>query len=46
MITMYRYRVHEEKAEWMIYVTDVGQQLHFEMVFKVWIYSQISYPVS
>uniref|UniRef100_A0A2N9HSU0 arginine--tRNA ligase n=1 Tax=Fagus sylvatica TaxID=28930 RepID=A0A2N9HSU0_FAGSY len=28
------YRVHEEKAEWMIYVTDVGQQLHFEMVFK------------
>ncbi|GMY36190.1 arginine--tRNA ligase, cytoplasmic-like isoform X1 [Fagus crenata] len=28
------YRVHEEKVEWMIYVTDVGQQLHFEMVFK------------
>ncbi|KAF8393461.1 hypothetical protein HHK36_021705 [Tetracentron sinense] len=28
------YRLNEEKAEWMIYVTDVGQQQHFEMVFS------------
>ncbi|GAB2218552.1 hypothetical protein Droror1_Dr00001779 [Drosera rotundifolia] len=27
------YRLNEEKAEWIIYVTDVGQQNHFEMVF-------------
>ncbi|XP_062148457.1 arginine--tRNA ligase, cytoplasmic-like isoform X1 [Alnus glutinosa] len=28
------YRLNEEKAEWIIYVTDVGQQQHFDMVFK------------
>ncbi|XP_059432129.1 arginine--tRNA ligase, cytoplasmic-like isoform X1 [Corylus avellana] len=28
------YRLNEEKAEWIIYVTDVGQQQHFHMVFK------------
>uniref|UniRef100_A0A0D6QSD5 arginine--tRNA ligase n=1 Tax=Araucaria cunninghamii TaxID=56994 RepID=A0A0D6QSD5_ARACU len=28
------YRLNEEKAQWIIYVTDVGQQLHFEMVFS------------
>lgn len=28
------YRLNEEKAQWMIYVTDVGQSLHFEMVFS------------
>ncbi|CAA0841172.1 Arginyl-tRNA synthetase- class Ic [Striga hermonthica] len=27
------YRLNEEKAEWMIYVTDVGQREHFEMFF-------------
>lgn len=27
------YRLHEEKAEWIIYVTDSGQRDHFEMVF-------------
>ncbi|KAL6974475.1 arginine--tRNA ligase [Sarracenia purpurea var. burkii] len=27
------YRLNEEKAEWIIYVTDVGQREHFEMVF-------------
>ncbi|XP_011093650.1 arginine--tRNA ligase, cytoplasmic isoform X3 [Sesamum indicum] len=27
------YRLYEEKAEWIIYVTDVGQREHFEMVF-------------
>lgn len=42
---MYRYRLNEEKAEWIIYVTDVGQQQHFDMVFKVWIQSQILYPI-
>ncbi|KAF9617925.1 hypothetical protein IFM89_039206 [Coptis chinensis] len=29
------YRLNDEKAEWIIYVTDVGQQGHFEMVFSV-----------
>nr|GEX75891.1 arginine--tRNA ligase, chloroplastic/mitochondrial-like isoform X2 [Tanacetum cinerariifolium] len=28
-----RYRLHEEKAEWIIYVTDVGQREHFDMFF-------------
>ncbi|KAK6158993.1 hypothetical protein DH2020_006307 [Rehmannia glutinosa] len=27
------YRLNEEKAEWIIYLTDVGQREHFEMVF-------------
>ncbi|CAH9131257.1 unnamed protein product [Cuscuta epithymum] len=27
------YRLNEEKAEWIIYVTDSGQREHFEMVF-------------
>ncbi|KAK4396965.1 Arginine--tRNA ligase, chloroplastic/mitochondrial [Sesamum angolense] len=29
------YRLNEEKAEWIIYVTDVGQREHFEMVFTI-----------
>lgn len=29
-----RYRVNEEKAEWVIYVTDVGQAQHFDMFLK------------
>ncbi|CAH8369997.1 unnamed protein product [Eruca vesicaria subsp. sativa] len=28
------YRLNEEKAEWIIYVTDVGQANHFETFFK------------
>ncbi|CAL0335287.1 unnamed protein product [Lupinus luteus] len=28
------YRLNEEKAEWIIYVTDVGQQQHFDTCFK------------
>lgn len=28
------YRLNEEKAEWVVYVTDVGQAPHFDMVFK------------
>lgn len=28
------YRLNEEKAEVMVYVTDVGQNQHFDMVFK------------
>lgn len=35
----YRYRLNEEKAEWIIYVTDVGQQQHFDMFFKVCTYT-------
>ncbi|KAL3617970.1 hypothetical protein CASFOL_038291 [Castilleja foliolosa] len=27
------YRLNEEKAEWIVYVTDVGQREHFEMFF-------------
>ncbi|MQL79598.1 hypothetical protein Taro_012055 [Colocasia esculenta] len=33
-LTALRYRLREEKAEWIIYVTDVGQQQHFDMVFS------------
>ncbi|CAN6541058.1 unnamed protein product [Malus baccata var. baccata] len=29
------YRLNEEKADWIIYVTDVGQQQHFNMFFEV-----------
>lgn len=29
-----RHRVEVEKADWVIYVTDVGQSEHFEMVFS------------
>ncbi|CAM6030833.1 unnamed protein product [Sphagnum balticum] len=28
------YRLNEEAAQWIIYVTDVGQSQHFDMVFK------------
>lgn len=35
LIATYRYRLNEEKAEWIIYVTDIGQQQHFDMVFSV-----------
>ncbi|KAG6662148.1 hypothetical protein CIPAW_03G223000 [Carya illinoinensis] len=31
---MHRYRLSEEKAEWIIYLTDIGQQQHFDMVFR------------
>ncbi|KAK9266631.1 hypothetical protein L1049_022863 [Liquidambar formosana] len=33
-LTALWYRLNEEKAEWVIYVTDVGQQQHFEMFFS------------
>ncbi|CAN1331038.1 Arginine--tRNA ligase, chloroplastic/mitochondrial [Linum perenne] len=33
-LTALWYRLNEERAEWIIYVTDVGQHQHFEMVFK------------
>ncbi|XP_031272156.1 arginine--tRNA ligase, cytoplasmic-like isoform X1 [Pistacia vera] len=33
-LTALWYRLNEEKAEWIIYVTDVGQQQHFDMVFS------------
>eukprot|EP01018_Ginkgo_biloba_P001980 Gb_29722 [translate_table: standard] len=28
------YRLNEEKVQWIVYVTDVGQSLHFEMFFS------------
>ncbi|KAL5572530.1 hypothetical protein UlMin_022127 [Ulmus minor] len=33
-LTALWYRLNEEKAEWIVYVTDVGQQQHFHMFFK------------
>ncbi|EOA34029.1 hypothetical protein CARUB_v10021527mg [Capsella rubella] len=33
-LTALWYRLNEEKAEWIIYVTDIGQQQHFNMFFK------------
>lgn len=44
--SMHRYRLNEEKAEWIIYVTDVGQQLHFDMVFSVCIHYRLPCSVS
>ncbi|EAN31741.2 arginine--tRNA ligase [Theileria parva strain Muguga] len=29
-----RYRTHELKADWIIYVTDIGQSEHFQKLFK------------
>lgn len=29
-----RHRIETEKADWLIYVTDAGQSLHFEMLFE------------
>lgn len=29
-----RYRIEEQKADWLIYVTDVGQELHFKLVWE------------
>lgn len=29
-----RYRLEEEKADWLIYVTDAGQATHFDLLFK------------
>ncbi len=34
-IASLKHRVEEEKADWLIYVTDAGQAQHFEMIFKV-----------
>ena len=28
-----RQRVEEEKADWLVYLTDAGQSLHFQCVF-------------
>ncbi len=28
-----RHRIQEEKGSWLIYVTDAGQSLHFQMIF-------------
>ncbi|CAJ1951542.1 unnamed protein product [Sphenostylis stenocarpa] len=30
------YRLNEEKVEWIVYVTDIGQQQHFDMLFKAY----------
>ena len=28
-----KHRIEEERADWIVYITDVGQSQHFEMVF-------------
>ena len=33
-LTALRHRVHEEKADWLVYVVDAGQGLHLNTVFK------------
>ncbi|XP_072980161.1 arginine--tRNA ligase, cytoplasmic-like isoform X1 [Typha angustifolia] len=33
-LTALWYRLNVEKAEWIIYITDVGQQQHFDMFFS------------
>ncbi|KAJ3708936.1 hypothetical protein LUZ61_012641 [Rhynchospora tenuis] len=33
-LTALKYRLQVEQAEWIIYLTDVGQQQHFDMVFS------------
>eukprot|EP00250_Pteridium_aquilinum_P012236 c20590_g1_i2 orf=786-2864(-) len=33
-LTALWYRLNEQKAEWIVYVTDVGQSLHFDMFFS------------
>ncbi|XP_020528721.1 arginine--tRNA ligase, cytoplasmic isoform X1 [Amborella trichopoda] len=43
------YRINEEKAEWIIYLTDVGQSQHFEMFFSAakragWLPQDGGYP--
>lgn len=35
LLMSFRYRLNVEKADWIIYVTDVGQSLHFTMFFSV-----------
>ena len=34
-MVLWRYRQYTEEAEWIIYMTDVGQQHHFDMFFSV-----------
>lgn len=29
-----RYRINEKKADWIIYITDSGQENHFKLVFE------------
>ena len=28
-----KYRIEEKKAEWIIYITDSGQENHFKLIF-------------
>mmetsp|Transcript_18217 Transcript_18217/g.13246 ORF Transcript_18217/g.13246 Transcript_18217/m.13246 type:complete len:121 (+) Transcript_18217:854-1216(+) len=29
-----RYRIHEKKADRLVYITDIGQEFHFKLVFE------------
>jgi arginyl-tRNA synthetase len=29
-----RYRIEEQKADWIIYITDIGQELHFKLIWE------------
>ena len=39
-----RYRVNEMKADRIVYVTDVGQELHFKQVFEAGIKCDLYNP--
>ena len=30
---LFRQRIEEEKADWIVYLTDAGQSTHFQIVF-------------
>ncbi|KAF1744490.1 hypothetical protein MXB_2162 [Myxobolus squamalis] len=34
-IATLKYRIFEEKADWIIYIVDIGQQDHFSTIFKL-----------
>ncbi|KAM1178555.1 hypothetical protein ACFX2I_017779 [Malus domestica] len=36
--------LNDEKADWIIYVTDVGQQQHFDMLLKFQAAKRAGYP--
>ncbi|KAL5720717.1 arginine--tRNA ligase [Ranunculus cassubicifolius] len=48
-LTALWYRLNVEKADWIIYVTDIGQKLHFDMVSSAaklagWLSDEKKYP--
>ena len=29
-----RYRINVKKADWIVYITDLGQEFHFKLIFE------------